>query len=248
MKRLAGLVPARRLLLALILCFSAAKAWAATTWNPSDNSNLTLSNGNLTANDETTQSNWQSIRSTNSPGKTSGKWHIEFSASGSSGISGNWAIAFADSSEPLTNSNIGTSGTHALYFVLSGSNGQIHVFQNSVELNSYTLTWANGDVFAMEIDVTNALVWLQDVTQASGWTNSALTNFTGNPATGVGGTSITAASTGGIMALFSGFFLGTNVVICTVNPTTATTAVSSGFTIWDAGAANRNLLLLGVGQ
>lgn len=55
--------------------FSAWDATGGTTWNASDNSNLTLSNGNLTASAQTSASTWRSIRANN--GKTTGKWYVE---------------------------------------------------------------------------------------------------------------------------------------------------------------------------
>src|SRR4029077_18298772 len=48
-----------------------------TTWNPSDNSDAILTNNNLTAAFQTSVTTWHSVRSTNSPAKTTGKWHWE---------------------------------------------------------------------------------------------------------------------------------------------------------------------------
>jgi hypothetical protein len=203
----------------------------ATIWNPADNGGgLTLSGGNLTAAASTSNSLWESVRSTNSPAKTAGKWHAEFTV-GSSTLDQTWVVGIADSSATLSGQHVGETA-HGVVYSINASGAGTDVIQNNVP-TSYTATNAVGDVIALEIDIGNSLIWFQNVTKASGWTDGS-GGFTGNPGAGTGGTAFTATTAGGIMLAFGGFNYGGGSPTCTLNTTTAVGTVSSGFLVWDA--------------
>jgi len=202
----------------------------ATTWNPSDlGANITLSNGNLTA--AFGSGAYTSVRSTNSPAKTTGKWHAEFTINVD--IGDNPLVGIMDGSANLSSYAGNDPHGSGMDLVLSVAN-DVYVFNGGTAMHPFPFTPAQGDVIALEVDIDNGLGWWQDVTQGTGWTNSDLT-MTGNPGAGTGGIAFTASPTGGIMLAGSGW---DNMATITLNPgPTFSGTVSSGFSPWDAAAA-----------
>lgn len=202
-----------------------------TTWNPIDNSDATLSGGDLVATFQTTVSTWHSVRSTNSPAKTSGQYHAEVTMT-SVDADGGWLFGVADSSATLTSyCGSDTHGIGCQAYNFSG--GQLLVWLNGA-FTTYNAVMNAGNVIAVEVDVPNKLVWFQNVTTATGWTDGA-GGFTGNPAAGTGGTSFASISTGGgLMLMGSGYFGSGIADTLTLNPgPTFVGTVSSGFSSWD---------------
>jgi hypothetical protein len=206
-----------------------------TTWNPTDNSDATLSNGNLTASFQTTNA-WHAIRSTTF--KTTGKCMFVCKAS-QVDSGGGWMVGVGDSSASLftylgaTNDGAGgQADTVNSGFLTYGQAGQNPFL--------YSINVANGDDIGVCYDGTNSLIWWQDLTAASGWTNGT-GGLNGNPAAGTGGitiSAITAASNAYIMG--AGKFNSGTADTLILNPTCAGYAgvIPAGFSAWDmAGAA-----------
>ena len=204
-----------------------------TTWNPSDNSNGTLSNGNLTVSFQTTASTWKSIRSTTT--KTTGKFVFVCTLSAIDPVSGN-IIGLADATASLTN-YAGSSSDSAGFLTLAG-NAECATFPGPVVYNTGGFaTPAIGDNIAIAVDVDNSLWWANDLTQASGWTDGA-GGHTGNPAAGTGGKALGFAATGGTLIMGSGEFNGgADTLILNPTCTGFTSSIPSGFSAWDSAAA-----------
>jgi hypothetical protein len=96
---------------------------------------------------------------------------------------------------------------------------------------------ANGDVIAVEVDLSAKLLWFQDFTKASGWSNANFT-FTGaNPGAGTGGVgysvlwTFTGEGTTGVVPCWSGNLSSKGQMKTKLTAFSA--PVSSGFTAWD---------------
>jgi hypothetical protein len=213
----------------------------ATSWDPADkNASITLSTthyANDTAANSSAGGSWIGVRSTNSPAKTNGKWHFECKVQSYHG-GGGWSVGIANSSESL--STIAGGGTNGVSVNVRGDRVQLEF--NGV-LTTYLFTSAQGDVIAIEVDLTNSLLWFQDVTAGTGWSDGS-GGFTGNPGTGTRGFSFSGVTTvGGVMIIFNAFNVLGTPDIGVLNPGPGTSgvafaaAVSSGFSAWDGGAA-----------
>lgn len=210
----------------------------ATGWNTADNGGgLTLSNGTppLQAAAATNNSTWESVRSTNSPAKTSGKWHAECKIITST-LDQTWMFGIADGSATLAGAHIGASA-HGIGFDVGKSGTSTQIYQGGSVIFSLTIATVINDVIAIEIDIPNALIWFQNVTRGTGWTDN-LGGFTGTPSAGTSGKGIafTATVSAGIMLGFSGYNYGTSSPTGLLNTASAVGPVSSGFTIWDVAA------------
>lgn len=198
---------------ALSSATSSGGGGTAVAWNPSDKDTaITLSTTNYT-NDTATQSGasaaWRSVRGTNSPAKTLGKWHIEFLIQAMDGANG-VIMGVADGSSSLT--NYCGSDAHAISVqVQVAGTPIIDVYYNG-GATSYSAPFIhNNDRIAVEIDIPNKLFWANDLTGGisatpTGWTDNA-GGFTGDPtnSTSGGGTSFgSLVTTGGVMPCFSG--------------------------------------------
>ena len=229
---------------ALLLLAPAAKA--GTSWNPSDaNASITLSTTNFTNDTASSAAGaaFAAVRGTNSPAKTNGKWHIEFQIKA---FSGNyWIVGFADSSDSLSIfcgqsvDGVGAqnSALDSLMILYAGASNVF--FANTPNVN---------DIIALEVDIPNTLLWVENVTQATGWTNST-GGFTGNPGAGIGGFAVPSlTTTGGVMPCWSGG--SGNAVIMFTTASSLSGAVSSGFSAWESSssAAMPTRTLLGLGQ
>lgn len=200
------------------------------TWNPSDNSNLTLSNGNLTAQAATSASTWRSVRATVS--RSAGKYYFEATANIVDANNG-FMLGIANSSALLT--TFAGNNSNGIGFQ-SGNNHWI----NGGNSSPTVVTFANGDVLGIAVDITNKLIWFIDVTHSSStWYGSSAGGST-SPSTGTNGLSISALSASPYFPIFSGYD-STAHDECTLN--TGTSAFSgtlpTGFTAWDAAVANK---------
>jgi hypothetical protein len=206
-----------------------------TTWDPANNGGATLSNGNLTAAFQTTNQ-WNIILSTTS--KSAGKLYYEATLSAWD-ASGGAILGVADISTTLTNNYIGSSGSSIGAQILSSSTIRRYVSGASLD---YTVSGqAVGNVFAVAMDLTTSgsyLFWWNNLTVGTGWTDSTGT-FTGNPATGSGGTGGAGTLATAIFIAGAGHFFGSAADTWVLNPgpSSFSGTVPSGFSAWDAAAA-----------
>lgn len=144
---------------------------APVTWNPSDKSaNITLSNGNLTA--QNTVASNRLVRATVA---ASGKVYFEYTPAVAAGS----VIGIAPPSQS-TSDWVGSANTGG-----GGYSNSAGVFANGGGSQGYGATWTNGDVIAVAIDVTARKAWFA---KNNVWQS-------GNPETGTGGLTITGAET-----------------------------------------------------
>lgn len=197
---------------------------SAVTLNPSDNSNVTLSNGNLTAANPTTHNNWQSVRSTTS--HSTGKYYFEVTCDAAPASPGGWLVGFLNATGSLT-TQVG-GDTHGIGFQ-SFTGGD--AWLNGSPVNTWQQCTANGQIIGFAIDFGAQLAWAKNVTLASGW-NSAL-GGTQDPATGQGGSSF-AYESGAMFVTSSIYYNGSNTTQMTFNfgATSYTGTAPSGFGNW----------------
>lgn len=182
-----------------------------TTLNPADklNANVVLSNGNLTVSgSDTGGNNW--VRSTT---PTTLKRYVEFTINTVS----NTIVGIADASAMTY-----PGANDKSFGLFSNSAGSIAgTFPN------WNVTYTTGDVLGMAVDLTAKLVWWRK--NGGPWNNGG----TADPATGVGGFSI-SLYTGTTHFLIAS---GASGVVTTVNfgATAFAAAAPSGFSAWDTG-------------
>jgi hypothetical protein len=183
-----------------------------TTWNPSDLLNVTLSNGNLTA---TAPSAAGGVRA--AAGASSGKYYWECTCNATQANEG---VGMGTATASLT------SGVSTVAFLITS--GQIYVNGSNVASGS---GFSTGNVICVAVDLTNSLIWFR-VGAAGNWNNSS----SNNPATGVGGVSISVLT----KPLFPQVDMsGGNGASYTANfgASTFAGAVPAGFSPWNSAAA-----------
>ena len=205
-----------------------------TTWNPADKSaNITLTSANLGAFASANVGGDNLVRATSF--KTTGKFYFE----DKTGASEEDGIGLANSSENLSNYIGQTNNSCGIYqsgnFYLGGSHVQTGPAITVV-----------GQILGVAVDFGGALIWFRNQTLAGNWNGGG----TVNPATGVGGWSISA--------------LGSSLTICAdvsqdnshpnllnVGASSFVGTIPAGFTAWDAGApsfdASKGMFLLARG-
>lgn len=204
--------------LAAALCLLPLLALAQTTLNPSDKStHITLSGGNLTGTGDGSGGGDDLVRSTGS--KTTGKTYFEGKMTANGIESG---IGLCNATETLTN-EIGASGNNSIGIYRSG-----HVFLNGSNVLSGP-TFGNGDFVGEAVDFGAGKLWIRNNTAPTTWNLGG----TADPATGVGGQSISAISG----ALFVCFDIpGSASAVATVNfgATSFNQSAPSGYSPWDS--------------
>jgi hypothetical protein len=197
-----------------------------TTWNSGDLSNITLSNGNLTAANTTTANAF--VRGTTST--SSGKVYFEMTwlQAGSFADAG-IANAAYDVGQNVPGFDSGANSAAIVpvnaAFQVAGSNlGQIGA---SIQAN---------DTVAFCYDLPNKLFWgriWRSGAWAAAWNGDA---SPGDPAAGTGGLSFSSLNAGPWFLVFGGQSSGDSV---TMNPGPSgfiTAMPPSGFSAWDAAA------------
>lgn len=144
-------------------------ALVPTTWNPSDRTATTLSNGNLST-QATASGGVRSVFSV-----SSGKWYWEMTYTG--GASGGFGVANASA----VLSTAWTTPTNAAV-AYNGSTYVNNVSQAGAGITISTI----GTVVGVALDMGAKLIWFRSGA-AGNWNNSG----TANPATGTGGLNIT---------------------------------------------------------
>src|SRR5436190_3332458 len=191
---------------------SSAATWGVSgsvtiAWSLLDQAGITLSNASLTL---TTTGGTGGIRG--AYGYSSGKFYWEYTTT-------SWGI----------NDNLGVGTSSALFSTASLVGNAITIKSGNIYVNSNTVQGtlgarANGDIIGVAVDLTARLIWFR-VAPAGNWNGSG----TANPATGIGGFSISAL-TG---ALFPFYVNGTGsgaVVTANFGASAFTGSVPSGFT------------------
>jgi hypothetical protein len=180
---------------------------AFTAWNPADLVNMTLSNNNLTATNTTAPSGVRAI-----DGHASGKYYWESTVS--TWVQSATQVGFGLASAALAITVVGTA------FVSKGT-GNIVV--NNVNSGSSLGALSAGNTIGIALDVTNNLCWFR-VAPSGNWNGSG----TANPATGVGGVSISTI-TGTQFPMFLANGAG-EVATANFGASAFSGAVPSGFT------------------
>lgn len=200
----------------------------SVAWNPLDKApNITLSNGNLTASDSATGTGYSVVRATNTPAKTTGKRHFEFTAT-----VGFTYVGVANGSTSLS-AELSTD-TNSIAVNLGGSGPALFTKYNGIFTTYSVSGFAQTDTIAIELDLNNKLLWVEDVTANSGWSNGA-GGFGGNPGSGTGGTSFSSTSlTGGMMPAVSFYEDRSASVTANFGATPFAGTVSSGFVSWQS--------------
>jgi hypothetical protein len=179
---------------------------AFTTWNPSDLLAMILSNNNLTATNTAAPSGVRAKE-----GFASGKYYWEVTVS--TWAQSSTSVGFGLASAALSSGNLG--------FAFMSRLGTIIV--NNVASGSTLGARTAGDTIGIALDVGNNLCWFR-VAPSGNWNGSG----TANPATGVGGVSISTI-TG---TQFPAFWASNTGEVATANfgGSAFSGAVPSGFT------------------
>jgi hypothetical protein len=181
---------------------------AYTSWNPLDVNAVTLSNNNLTAVSTAGVGGVRGLQSL-----TSGKYYWECRLSPLVGNTGGIGIGLATSNLAGGAGNVGGAGIMRLSSI--------------IKINGTILASAGdmppGSIVGMAIDFTAALIWFR-VTPSGNWNLSG----TANPATGVGGLSISSIA-GPLFPMFTSANTGDGAV-ANFGGSAFNGAVPSGFT------------------
>jgi len=180
---------------------------APTAWNPSDKLTTTLSNSNLTATATATSSGCRGVL-----GKTTGKAFCEFTWS----VSAN-TLTYAGFALATTNLAMGLNATPGQCGVQRG--GAVGINGSSVTAIGAMVA---GDTVSMAVDLDAHVVWFRKAPSGN-WNNSG----TANPATGVGGLSISAI-VGAVYPIFFGA-LANEAVTANFGGSAFVGAVPSGY-------------------
>lgn len=181
--------------------------------------NVTLSNGNLTATHANTTDN-SGARSTAQ--QSSGKWYFEVTLTD---VDGN-ADCVAVITAPATYTNLITNGTNCAAVYRSTGN----IFSNNANSGRTLGALADGDIIGVAVDLDNEKVWFRKAPSGN-WNGQVIGSQ--NPATNTGGVSISsyAATT---MAPAVGFggpsTQAGDVMTANFGATAFTGTVPSGFT------------------
>ncbi len=152
----------------------------AATFDPNSTSGVTLSNGNLTAN-ETASNGGAHVFNTSA--HTSGKYYYEMSYDVLAGSIGGGMIG------------VGLVGT--TYANFAGDINSSIQFSNG-NINANTVNFYNngaravGDIVGIAVDLDNRTIWFKKVSGTPGLWNGAVAN--GNPTTNLNGVPIIAGS------------------------------------------------------
>ena len=189
-----------------------APVTSGTTWNPLDKaSQITLSNGNLTAQQGST-STWDLVRGTTSHGSGSGKWYFEVHCDS---LGTYLMMGLANSSAPLT-SYVGATSNGWAYYNTNGT-----IVYNGTQGGSYP-TYTTGDVVMVAADMTNGYLWFG---KNGVWINS------GNPAAGTGYINASFPLTGALFPAVSPYDANEKVT-GRFTASAYTYTIPSGFSSW----------------
>ena len=151
-----------------------------TTWNPADASaKITLTGGNLIATANAADAVGSAVRAVRS--QTSGLRYAEFTATLVNAPTGNMSVGIANATAPITGAILGGDVNSVGYY----DNGTVYL---NLVVVATLATYVTGNVISMAVNSARTKIWFR--VNAGGWNNDILANQ--NPATDVGGISITA--------------------------------------------------------
>jgi hypothetical protein len=179
----------------------------AVTWNPSDkNTNISLSNGNLTA--TATNTSWKSVRATDY--KSSGKWYWEVTID----VGANHIIGIGTSSANINS----YAGSDVYSYGYRGTTGQKFHSGSSV---AYGATYTVNDVISIALDLDNGKIW---------WAKNGVWQAGGNPAAGA---NEAYSGVSGNFCLMGSPYNNTNAVTANFGATSLSYDIPSGFLAQD---------------
>lgn len=117
---------------------------------------------------------------------TSGKYYAEFGFTGIA-LDSNTAFGIGNTSSAVTTGLYLGEGEDTLGFFVGGN---LHLWSNNVNVLTYFSTQATTNRFAIALDLTDNLIWVQNITLATGWFGSS-TSVVGDPVAGTNGFSLT---------------------------------------------------------
>jgi hypothetical protein len=170
-------------MLGVFNCKTPASGGATTTFDPAHtDANLSLSGGNLIASLGSAGGPYVNTRTIAS--HSSGKIYNEFVDTNDSGNSNSVCVGLLNSSQ-VTNNYLGSSSNSVGYFGGGGGSGTVSINGSTV---ATVQGYAQGNTISMAEDTTGQLVWFG--VNGGIWNNSG----SANPATGVGGISISGVT------------------------------------------------------
>lgn len=202
----------------------------AVTWNPSDQSVTTFSNGNLTATSNGTQSGTRATVS------KSGKVYYEIKFT---------ALTGGDSGGGIALSTATFGGLASAYTSGCGcfvNFGSAAIYVNGTNTTNLGGLFSANDILSMAFDLSGKLAWF--ARNSNNWNNSG----SANPATGAGGVSFSALSGTFFATETGGNGVGATVGIGNFAGTTVPFAgkgVPSGFVAYDTSVTSTAGLLFG---
>jgi len=225
-----------RLITAALLSLLAIPTLAATTLDPANkDASVALSNGNLTATNTTTN-NTLGARATGFA--TAGKLYFEATVNASDGNTQNH-VAIIKSTFCAGSYNCFPGGSAISYTPQTGD-----VYINTGSPVHTIQTTSPTQVVGVALDITGALVWFRP--NGGNWNNDP----TADPATGTGGYSVSAVSSGATLYpyIVVGKFSGSGQITANFGATAYSLSAPSGFGNW-AGATvnNARATMMGIG-
>lgn len=196
-----------------------------STWDSANkNSNVVLTNGNLTATQSGASNNWCGLRSTSA--YDSGYRYFEMTITATS--SGGWEGGLQDSDEVFTTG----TGPGSSWRSLSFRNGTNDIYFMNVS-NGGTVVWAGGSagqVIGYACDMNRGLVWAKNVTAGGNWNNDA----NADPVLGKRGSYI--GSINSMYIAWAGNRAGgtNDVTLLNTGVTAFTGTPPTGYVAWDA--------------
>ncbi len=185
----------------------------AVTWNPADKTtNVTLSNGDLTANRNGGGSTWQGVRATTS--ESTGKFYVEFTVDVLNGSSHS-RVGVLDGSSTLQDG----PGESATGWDVKNNGTKEN---NGVQGGGYGTAWSASDVIMMAVDLTNSKIW---------WGKNGTWFSSGDPAVGTnpGFTNLSGA----VYPVFAGFVNQNNTYTANFGASDFVHTAPTGFLAWD---------------
>lgn len=212
-----------------------------TTFDGASNANYTLSNGNLTAANSTSQATWETLLTTTS--KSTGKWGFEMVVDQPHSTGGSqydsWGFGFVNTS--FTNDDF-PGHTSANGFMADCGNANSDMWYNSTQHAGFAGTcFQPGDVLQGLLDITNGgRIWVRDVTRDAGTPHwwGANNNGADDPTTAGTGFSVATLVGSAVFAVFASSFNASPHLQASIRLSSSSFSapLPSGFSSWDPPA------------
>ena len=182
-----------------------------TTWNPADQLNMTLTNGNLTATATNATARVRAVKGTNT-----GKYYFEGTITSPTSFAV-YGIANA--------SAVNGQYTNWAYIQMTGS-----IYVNTSTIQATLSGVVSGSTIGVAVDLGANLIWFRRCPSGS-W--NAASGSTNDPASGIGGFSVSSIASGPLFPIFGVANSGDSVV-GNFGASGFNGAVPSGFAGWTA--------------